>query len=140
MVTVDRASVSCCCCMCLYLVVFCLSVATPRSIYSHKVIKYCTGRYVFLFSLWCLSPCITELEELENEYPDRISIWYTLDVPSASWRYSRGFIDQEMIQRHLPPPGAETLILCCGPPPMVENACKKNLLELGYDRRDIVCF
>ncbi|KAL8425126.1 hypothetical protein Efla_006087 [Eimeria flavescens] len=81
-----------------------------------------------------------ELEELENEYPDRISVWYTLDAPPASWRFSVGFISAQMIKEHLPPPAEDTLILCCGPPPMVEFACMQNLLQLGYDRKDIACF
>lgn len=81
-----------------------------------------------------------ELEELENEYSDRISIWYTLDLPPPSWRFSSGFITKDMIEKHLPPPGPETLVLCCGPPPMVENACIKNLLALGHDKQDIGCF
>lgn len=81
-----------------------------------------------------------ELEELENEYPDRITLWYTLDSPPPSWRFSSGFISKELISEHLPPPGEDTLILCCGPPPMVEFACIKNLLSMGYDKDNIACF
>ncbi|KAL8273423.1 hypothetical protein Esti_002668 [Eimeria stiedai] len=81
-----------------------------------------------------------ELEELENQYPDRISLWFTLDKPPAKWRFSSGFVSQEMIKERMPPPGKETLILCCGPPPMVEYACMQNLLEMGYDKNDVACF
>ncbi|OEH77189.1 NADH-cytochrome b5 reductase 1 [Cyclospora cayetanensis] len=81
-----------------------------------------------------------EIEELENEYPDRLSVWYTLEFPPAGWKYSSGFISKEMIQGHLPPPSVDTLVMCCGPRAMIENACLRNLAEVGYDREDIFCF
>jgi len=31
-------------------------------------------------------------------------------------------------------PGPDVLVLMCGPPPMLEHACKPNLLALGYDK------
>ncbi len=43
-----------------------------------------------------------------------------------------GFITLELIRAQLPPPGPNTLILQCGPPPMVE-AMKKHLEALHYD-------
>ena len=60
----------------------------------------------------------TELEDIAAEQPDRFRLWYTLDRPEDDWKYSKGFINAEMIQEHMPPPGSDTLILMCGPPPM----------------------
>ena len=37
-----------------------------------------------------------------------------------------------MIKEHLPEPSADTLILMCGPPPMIKFACLPNLDKLGY--------
>jgi cytochrome-b5 reductase len=37
-----------------------------------------------------------------------------------------------MISKHLPPPGDDTLILMCGPPPMIKFACTPSLDKLGY--------
>nr|AET50763.1 hypothetical protein [Eimeria tenella] len=81
-----------------------------------------------------------ELEELENQYPDRLSVWYTVDTPPAAWRYSVGFITKEMLQQKLPAAAADTIVLCCGPKPMLEKACIPNLLQLGFDSKDIFCF
>ncbi|CAH1787558.1 unnamed protein product, partial [Owenia fusiformis] len=73
-----------------------------------------------------------ELEEIAAEQPDRFKLWYTVDRPKEDWKYSSGFISAEMIQEHLPPPGADTLIVMCGPPPMINFACMPNLDKLGY--------
>ena len=37
-----------------------------------------------------------------------------------------------MIKDHLPEPSDDTLILMCGPPPMINFACLPNLDKLGY--------
>ena len=74
------------------------------------------------------------LESLQTKFPEQFKLWYTLDRPPAKWAYSSGFITDSMIAEHLPGPHEETLILMCGPPPMVEFACKKNLEKLGYPK------
>jgi len=81
-----------------------------------------------------------ELETLQKKYPSRFSLWYTLDFPNADWKYSKGFINKEMIEQHLPPPGPETLILMCGPPPMIKFACEPNLEAIGYDKKDYLSY
>ncbi|XP_067855310.1 NADH-cytochrome b5 reductase 3-like isoform X2 [Heptranchias perlo] len=73
-----------------------------------------------------------ELEEIEAEHPHRVIIWYTLDRAPEGWKYSQGFVNEEMIQKHLPPPADDVLILLCGPPPMIQFACNPNLDNLGY--------
>nr|CAG4652093.1 EOG090X0BKI [Triops cancriformis] len=73
-----------------------------------------------------------ELEEARETNPDRLKIWYTVDRPDADWKYSTGFVSAEMIADHLFPPGSDTLVLMCGPPPMVNFACQPNLDKLGY--------
>lgn len=74
----------------------------------------------------------TELEGIQEHYPDRFKLWHTLDRPPAGWRYGSGFVDDKMIKAHLPPPGDRTLILMCGPPPMINVACLPNLDKLNY--------
>lgn len=73
-----------------------------------------------------------ELEEVRDENPERFHLWYTLDRPSDGWQYSTGFINDEMISKHFPPPNNDTIILMCGPPPMIKHACIPNLDKLGY--------
>ena len=53
----------------------------------------------------------------------------------AGWTYSVGFISAEMIKDHLFPPSPETLVLMCGPPPMINFACVPNLDKLDYDSK-----
>ncbi|KAK7098427.1 NADH-cytochrome b5 reductase 3-like isoform X2 [Littorina saxatilis] len=74
----------------------------------------------------------TELEEIQQAHPDRFKLWYTLDRPPTGWKYSSGFVNDEVIKSHLPPPSEDTLILMCGPPPMINFACIPNLDKLGY--------
>uniref|UniRef100_A0A672Q994 NADH-cytochrome b5 reductase 2-like n=1 Tax=Sinocyclocheilus grahami TaxID=75366 RepID=A0A672Q994_SINGR len=52
--------------------------------------------------------------------------------PSEGWKYSKGFVDADMIKDHLPPPASDVLIVMCGPPPMIQYACLPNLDKLGY--------
>merc|ERR1719161_432386 len=70
----------------------------------------------------------------------RFKVHYTLDFPPAGWKGHKGFITTDMIKECLPPPGPETLVLMCGPPPMVEFACKKNLDSLGYEKKSLIAF
>lgn len=78
-----------------------------------------------------------ELEQLKEQHGDRFHLWYTVDRPGQDWPYSSGFISADMLEAHLPPPGADTLVVMCGPPPMVNFACQPNLEKLGHaaDRR-----
>jgi len=83
-----------------------------------------------------------ELEALAAANPDRFRLHYTLDRPptDGSWKGSTGFIDQPMISERLPAPGADTLMLMCGPPPMIKFACKANLDALGYAKERQLAF
>ncbi|XP_065836094.1 NADH-cytochrome b5 reductase 3-like [Oscarella lobularis] len=72
-----------------------------------------------------------ELEKIAADNPN-FKLWYTLDRPPEDWKYSSGFVSEEMIREHLPPAGASTQILMCGPPPMIKYACLPNLEKLGF--------
>ncbi|XP_060695681.1 NADH-cytochrome b5 reductase 3-like [Hemiscyllium ocellatum] len=76
----------------------------------------------------------SELEEIEAEHPHRVIIWYTLDRAPEGWKYSEGFVNEQMIKEHLPPAADDVLILLCGPPPMIQFACNPNLDKLGYSQ------
>ncbi|KAK6470395.1 NADH-cytochrome b5 reductase 3 [Huso huso] len=73
-----------------------------------------------------------ELEEVQARHPDRFKLWLTVDQAPEGWDYSQGFVSADMIQEHLPPPASDTLVLMCGPPPMIQFACSPNLDKLGY--------
>jgi len=73
-----------------------------------------------------------ELEQLAASNSDRFKLWYTIDRESEDWKYSKGFINEDMLKEHMPPPGDDVLICICGPPPMIKFACIPNLDKLGY--------
>ncbi|XP_035257930.1 NADH-cytochrome b5 reductase 3 [Anguilla anguilla] len=80
-----------------------------------------------------------ELEEILANHPSRFKLWFTVDRAPADWPYSQGFISEDMVRDHLPPPGDHALVLMCGPPPMIQFACNPNLDKVGHapDRRFI---
>ena len=44
-----------------------------------------------------------------------------------------------VLEKTMPPPGADTYIFCCGPPPMIKSAIAK-LEALGHDPSHVLCF
>ncbi|GAB1292524.1 NADH-cytochrome b5 reductase 2 [Apodemus speciosus] len=75
-----------------------------------------------------------ELEEVATTHCNQFNLWYTLDRPPSGWKYSSGFVTADMIKEHLPPPGEATLILVCGPPPLIQEAAHPSLEQLGYTK------
>ena len=51
-----------------------------------------------------------------------------------------GSIAQEMIEEHLPAPGSDSVVIMCGPPPMIQYACKANLDKIGFPKADQLAF
>ena len=80
------------------------------------------------------------LDKCAAEYPDRFTVHYTLDNPPSGWKGSKGFITQEMIEEHLPAPGSDSVVIMCGPPPMIQYACKANLDKIGFPKADQLAF
>lgn len=76
-----------------------------------------------------------ELEEIIHKHPDQLKVWYTLDTSSEGWPYSTGHVNGDMISEHTFPPSPDTIVLMCGPPPMINFACNPNLDKLGYDSK-----
>jgi cytochrome-b5 reductase len=82
-------------------------------------------------------------KELESLPKDRFHLWYTLDRPPQDWAYSSGFINKDMCGSHLPPKvqgSSDTLLLMCGPPPMLKYACEPAFQELGFVEQDYFAF
>lgn len=82
-----------------------------------------------------------ELDHYAAANPDRLHVWYTVDKPPASgWKYSTGFIDEQMIRDNLPVDKKDPLILLCGPPPMIKFACLPNLEKCGVPAKRIITY
>ncbi|XP_051911561.1 NADH-cytochrome b5 reductase 3 [Hippocampus zosterae] len=73
-----------------------------------------------------------ELEEIQVNNPERFKLWFTVDRAPTDWEFSEGFISEAMVRDHLPPPSADSLVLMCGPPPMIQFACNPNLDKVGH--------
>ncbi|CAN0089370.1 unnamed protein product, partial [Phaeothamnion confervicola] len=75
------------------------------------------------------------IEGTAEAYPN-FKFHYTVDRPptDGEWKYSTGFITEEMLRAHLPPPGPDVIILMCGPPPMLKFACLPALEKIGYSK------
>ena len=75
---------------------------------------------------------------------------YTLDRPptptkddgSCCWKGSTGFVNKDMIEKHvLGTCGKDkTQVLMCGPPGMLKFAYEPALKELGYGAEKTLCF
>jgi cytochrome-b5 reductase len=79
-----------------------------------------------------------DLEELAEKSDGQFKLWYTVDSKPAEWTYSVGYINADMISKHLPAPAEDVMLLLCGPPPMIKFACKPAFSELGHSRFE--CF
>mmetsp|Transcript_66253 Transcript_66253/g.158483 ORF Transcript_66253/g.158483 Transcript_66253/m.158483 type:complete len:318 (+) Transcript_66253:91-1044(+) len=84
--------------------------------------------------------CRDLLDEAVKESAGRFQVHYTLDFPPSGWSGKTGFITQEMIKECLPACTEDVLVLMCGPPAMVEHACKKNLDALGFKKEQMAQF
>ncbi|KAE8623770.1 hypothetical protein XENTR_v10005723 [Xenopus tropicalis] len=73
-----------------------------------------------------------ELQELERKHSGRFKVWFAVETAPEGWEYSEGLINCAMIRAHLPSPADDVFILLCGPPAMIQLACKPNLSLLGY--------
>ncbi|ONM03646.1 Nitrate reductase [NADH] 2 [Zea mays] len=77
-----------------------------------------------------------ELDRCAAEYPDRLKVWYVVDQvkrPEEGWKYSVGFVTEDVLREHVPEGGDDTLALACGPPPMIQFAVSPNLEKMKYD-------
>lgn len=74
-----------------------------------------------------------ELDDFAAKYPDNFKVWYTVDTASDTWTYSTGFVNADMLRDHLYKSSKETVVLMCGPPPMINYACIPNLDLLEFN-------
>merc|ERR1711935_845855 len=82
-----------------------------------------------------------EIEDIQRQHPTQFSFMYTVDRPPAEgWKFESGFINQDMIEAHMPLPSDQTQILICGPPPMVKFACMPNLEKAGHAAQRIFVY
>ncbi|OQR96398.1 NADH-cytochrome b5 reductase [Achlya hypogyna] len=59
-----------------------------------------------------------ELATYERMYPG-LKVIHILSTPSESWTGLKGYVDSELLKKHLPAPSTDNLVLVCGPPGMM---------------------
>ena len=77
-----------------------------------------------------------EWERDLRDYPN-FHCHHILEQPPAGWREGTGRVTPDVLHRHLPPPGPDTCVFLCGPPPMVD-ALETTLKELGYPEQAVI--
>jgi cytochrome-b5 reductase len=61
--------------------------------------------------------------------PGKLSVYYVVDkAPSrmffqSAWTGGVGYVTEAMLKEQMPPPGAESKVYVCGPPPMYKAIC-----------------
>ena len=80
------------------------------------------------------------LEEMAVNRKGQFNFYFTLDRPADDWTQGKGFITEAMIKENLPPSTDDTIVLMCGPPPMLKYACEPNLTALGYSAQQKFVF
>jgi NAD(P)H-flavin reductase/rubredoxin len=74
-----------------------------------------------------------ELDELAATHKN-LAVHYTVDAADDKWEGSTGFVDAEMLKKHLPAAASDAQVLMCGPPAMMEKAVKPALETLGFTK------
>jgi len=78
-------------------------------------------------------------EEWDGDVREHASFhcYHVLEQPPVGWSQGRGRIDESILRLHLPPPGHDTVIFLCGPPPMV-NALEGTLKSIGHSESAVI--
>jgi len=85
--------------------------------------------------------CREELDSLYRQYQNgRFSLHHTVGKASPNWKFSTGRITDQMLAAYLPPPSDDSLILTCGPEPMIKLTVKPGLERLGWNTASLVVF
>ena len=90
------------------------------------------------------------LERWAEAHKDRFEIIHTLtrEPADSAWTGTRGRIGRELIEKHMPPPGEDSLIFVCGPPAMYDSLSGPRgekeltgvLADIGYSASQVVKF
>lgn len=93
------------------------------------------------------------LDALAAKHPNNFSVYYVVDKSSsATWKGGVGYLSKELLKKHLPAPGPGSMVLVCGPPPMMKAVSGDKLpdksqgpvtgllKDMGYDETNVYKF
>jgi cytochrome-b5 reductase len=72
-----------------------------------------------------------ELDDLVRTHPTRLHVYYVLDQAPEGWTQGKGFITKDMIAEQCPAPSVGSMLLFCGPRPMVK-AMEGHATAIGF--------
>lgn len=77
-----------------------------------------------------------QFDEWEKKYPNTFKAVYTVDQPTDGWTGATGYVNSEMIKKHLAPAtlGEKVKVFVCGPPGQVAALAGK---KAGYQQGDL---
>jgi cytochrome-b5 reductase len=94
---------------------------------------------VFLVFANKTEPDIIFREEWDEDVREHASFhcYHVLEQPPKGWSQGSGRITENILRMHLPPPGSDSVIFLCGPPPMVD-ALEVTLKAIGHAEQAII--
>ncbi len=61
-------------------------------------------------------------------------------VLCAEWTFGKGQVTEAMLKEHLPAPAADTVVLLCGPPGLVNETCLPALERLKHAKDHLFAY
>uniref|UniRef100_A0A672I423 cytochrome-b5 reductase n=1 Tax=Salarias fasciatus TaxID=181472 RepID=A0A672I423_SALFA len=68
-----------------------------------------------------------------------VQMWRTWSRCFRTW-FGSGFVTRDMMEQRLPAAAPDVLVVLCGPPAMIQNACLPNLDRLGHQPHNIFTY
>ncbi|XP_077541547.1 NADH-cytochrome b5 reductase 2-like [Haemaphysalis longicornis] len=85
-----------------------------------------------------------ELDEYAKGFDHQFSICHVLSQPPSSddavQNYEAGPLSREIMEQYLPTPDYGVLVLCCGPPSLINDVIKPALMQIGYKPHQVLCY
>jgi len=94
------------------------------------------------------------LDALAKKHPNRFEVHYVVAQPAdaASWKGHTGFINADIVKKHIPGPAEDVMVYVCGPPPFYKALSGSKapdysqgeldgvLKDLGYTKEQVFKF
>jgi len=92
-----------------------------------------------------------DFDKLASKHKN-FKVFYVLEKPPKDWKQGVGYVSEDIIKKVLPPPSKDSLIMVCGPDPMVkvisgekgpnytQGEVKGMLKNLGYSSDNVFKF
>jgi 3-phenylpropionate/trans-cinnamate dioxygenase ferredoxin reductase subunit len=77
-----------------------------------------------------------ELAQLEAADRPSLKVVHVLSHAAEAWQGETGYVDQDMLKRHVTGDLTKKTFYVCGPPPMIDLTLS-NLREMGVEDRQI---